>query len=111
LRGNEAMLYGKLRPWIEQVAAGTITDTKLRMSETDFDGKTDWTAAELGADALLDGEGLDPVAEAAFYDKIDQLVDYGTVINAVLSDCPYELYWYDKTIGITLFYEITVWED
>jgi hypothetical protein len=29
----------------------------------------------------------------------------------VLSDCPYELYWYDKTIGITLFYEITVWED
>jgi len=111
LSGNEALVYRKLRPLIEQVAAGAVTNTKLTLSVDEFEGPMSWTAAELGVDAILSGDDLAPDAANAFDAKLEEAIDCGVVMNALTADCPYELYWFDKTVGLTMTYDLEYWED
>ena len=100
LTGREANVYDALKPLILEVAAGQRASTVFTLSRDDVygDEKTQYTAQELGVSAIL-GSDTKPTAEAAeaFYNKTK--VDYSLVIDSLLADCPYELYWYDKTKG------------
>lgn len=109
LGGNEALMYSKLRPLVEQIAAGSVSNTKLAVSEVEFEGPVSWTAAELGVDAILREDELTPRASQAFDAKVDELIDCEVVMNALTADCPYELYWFDKTVGITMTYDLLYW--
>ena len=91
LEGNDARLYTALKPLIAEVAAGERGSTVFEIPVTEIYEKIYYTFEELGA---VDGDA----AQAAFQDRI--AFDIGKVNSALLVDCPYELYWYDKTSGI-----------
>lgn len=85
--------YTELKKVIEEVAAGTRTAT---------DGiavpyATTWTTAELGNDF--------ETAADVVGDKLLEAID--PVISYLLMDCPYELYWFDKTIGYQFGYDFS----
>ena len=88
-------LYRQLKPSIDAIAAGKQSSTELSVSYDDLGLQTRFTATELGLtvssrDDLVTGR-----------DMIGDLlkVDYALVQLALLANCPYELYWYDKTQG------------
>ena len=100
LSGIEALVYDRLRVMIEEVAAGERTSTvfEIPIAELGME-KTSWTAAELGIPAIADDDGAitAEAMDAAFPLPGERIV------NALLADCPYSLYWYDK-IAETEYY-------
>ena len=87
----DAQVYLALRGAIAQVAAGerTSTDFSFTWAELGVE-QTTWTAAELGVtDCKTEAAKQAALAKISFA--------FGKVIDALLADCPYELYWYDKT--------------
>ena len=89
------------------VAAGETFSTKFVLSseELAFTG-TQYTAADLGVDAILEAaedesdDGSGPVyyiSQEAFEAVLKKEgLDLNLLLAALLSDCPYDLYWYDK---------------
>ena len=107
LSGLSAQMYSILKNLISEVAEGTRTSTvftvslgNLTINRTPAD-QMRWTAEDLGVSALIVDGSINPAAMDAVSQKLS--VDFDSVITALLADCPYELYWYDKTVetGIT----------
>ena len=96
LSGNDRTVYQILREHIEKIAAGeeTVSQIEISMAEMGFENEC-WTAEDLGGIPVFNGNEVNPDAKA----KMAELVGFSLdrVINALLADCPYELYWYDKT--------------
>lgn len=93
LVGNDLALYNVLKDKIQQVAAGTITNTQFSIPISDLGSiKTSWTASELGVDKFT-SENLLGYYNANF------TINFSKVNKALLEDFPYDLYWYDKTKG------------
>ena len=80
-------LYDVLKDHIEAVAVGEKASSVFVLSDTVVDG---WGAQRTFAAAD---------ANAAFVACLDQF-DIDAVIDALLHDCPCELYWYDKVTGV-----------
>ena len=91
-------IYDAIKPMIEAVAAGERTSTQFTFDSAAL-GTADhwWTPEDLGVasfddegfgDALLRKEGIDDWA----------------LVHALLEDCPYHLYWFDKTRGWSIGY-------
>lgn len=105
LSGVNRNVFYNLKNQIASVANGTESSTEFSVAVADLGlSKTSWTAEDLGLESLIveDEQGnkkINPEAEAA----VDAQVNFNLrqVVTALLSDCPYELYWYDKTIGTT----------
>ena len=92
LKGANKGIYNYVNAEIAKVAAGSRASTIFKYSaESLFGGKNYWTASELGLRRLSDSNGN--ITETA--KKTCQ--NLGTVLNALLADNPYGLYWYDKT--------------
>ncbi len=100
LSGINRSLYDYLAPLIAQVAAGDRTSTafEVPLSVLGMDGVR-FTAQDLGVSRVITDEGkIDATAKAALQKK----VAYDTsLLNALLWDHPYELYWFDKTTGMS----------
>ena len=94
LNAVEKAIYDALKAKIEYVALhGGSTEFTL----DNIPGlKTSWTNKELNLtfDNLF----------AAF----DKQFDLGRIIDALLADCPFDLYWYDKIIGAGIQYSGTI---
>lgn len=103
LTGSNAVIYEKLRNEIELVANGTNSSTRFNIPMEDFGfERLFWTSEELGVDWVYDGYStINQEAIDAFYDKILEF-DLHKIHNALLFNCPYDLYWYDKTTGVTM---------
>ena len=96
LVGYDLALYNVLKDKIQQVAAGTITNTQFSIPISDLGSiKTSWTASELGVDEFTDENALS-------YLHANFTINYIKIIHALLEDCPYDLYCYDKTKGCQL---------
>ena len=54
-----------------------------------------YTAADLKVDKIIDEYGVSQEAVDAFYRKLDY--NMSLIMDSLLLDCPYELYWFDKT--------------
>ncbi|MDO5476310.1 MAG: Ig-like domain-containing protein [Eubacteriales bacterium] len=97
-------VYAVLLKQIKEVAAGNRTNTVFTVTPGDLglEGSA-WTAEELGVDAVVvknpeTGEySLTAEAKEAMYSLLG--ISFKTVNKALLADCPYDLYWYDKTFG------------
>ena len=105
LKGNDALVYSRLKEQIADVAAGRLTSTVFTVTLEDLGIQSrSWTAEELGVEAILveNSDGSYGIAEDAC-DAVDALLDFDldSVMRALLADCPYELYWYDKTAGVS----------
>jgi len=80
-------LYDFLKEGIEKIAAGEMTSTVFEIDE----------ATLLSWGAQLDYDTRD--TNAAFGLFLDQF-QTEQVMSALLHDCPYEMYWFDKVCGM-----------
>ena len=96
LSGTNLAVYNVLKTEIAIVADGKRASTKFEITLADLSLKqTEWTNSELGiADSADNKERL-----RAVFRKIG--FDPDLLLNAIIADCPYDLYWYDKTAGVS----------
>ena len=96
LKDVKAQLEGK----IKEVAAGTLASTEFTFLNSWEKSKTEW-GIEAG-DQVIDGSTLTKTAETAIKSKLN----LSALIQRLLSEMPYELYWYDKTKGASMSYGV-----
>ncbi len=95
LTGQNAKIYDFLLDHFGQVARGELSSTSFNMPITKLLDQLAYTAADLKVDKIIDGYGVSQEAVDAFYRKLDY--NMGLIMDSLLLDCPYELYWFDKT--------------
>ena len=89
-------LYRMLLSFARSVVAGEQTSSVFRYTP---DFKTTWTSAELGVENDSDCSATFAAVRA----KISELfpynngTDFSSAMNALLADCPYEFFWFEKT--------------
>lgn len=93
LTGLDKALYDQLKPQIKNAADGKNLSTTFKVEPV----SVTWTSKQLGGVALFEydsagNRSISVAAQKAVVKKLNLL----PVINALLADCPYELYWYDK---------------
>ena len=100
LSGAGASVYSAISPYLPLVASGERASTvfEIPLEEINF-SKTEWTAQELGLAAILDENGSYSAASEAMKAKVAEQMNFTGVINALLADNAYAMYWYDKTAG------------
>ena len=103
LQYANAALYKTLRPLFEQVANGQRASTQFSLTYEELGLPTSYTAKELGVSAIVDADGnitaeAKAAADARFYPVLKPLND------ALLADCPFALYWFDKLAGTAVSY-------
>ncbi len=101
----ERNLYDLLRADIEAIANGTRPSTVMEYSADAIYPQTVFTAEELGVSSILyvDDNGkaqFTAEASAALAEK--RKLDSGKLLSALLVDCPYELYWFNKTANAAM---------
>lgn len=101
LEEPDRSLYNALRVLISNVASGAQSSTEFSIPYGDVFQNT-FTAAELDIEKIIvDGsitEEAMNAAKAAMLRNRGELHP-GTAVRCVMTDSPYELYWYDKTEG------------
>lgn len=105
LSGLEKDIYTDLKTKITEVATGERSSTAFDVS-ADF-SSLQWTKAELGVSAIVSGGSVTDEAQTAVNKAFSQAVDLEKILNCLLADCPYELYWFDKTTGIQTGYSMS----
>ena len=101
LKGINRTIYNTLRAGIEQTAEGSRTSTKYAVDLSSFGLQYD--ASELGYTSITDSN-KDAATSKAITKSGMKLMQ---VLEALLADCPYELYWFDKVTGVKPDYSIT----
>ena len=89
LKGKEKQYYEDIRGKILEVADGKRTSTSLVL-----DVRFTWTAEELGVSKLTYANYGDLISK-----KYNEEININRIWDYLLADCPYEMYWYDKTIS------------
>lgn len=103
LTGQDLIMYRELADMIRQLVEGNRTSTHFTVPMTTLLGnQVEYTAADLGVDSIIvyndsGTASINPQAVQALNGKIN--VSASDVVNALLADMPYELYWFDKTFG------------
>ena len=95
--------YNFLKEKIADVASGKTTSTEFTMS--DPEGILRYTREELGVSEIIHAGMISPNASYALSEKLGQTLDLDRVINSLLADCPFELFWYDKIGGTSFLYK------
>ena len=97
LPAADQRLYDKLLADIKKVAGGEKTSTVFSYNVADIYDKTVYTKDDLGIGSVFNKDGtLTQEADKAL-NSIN--MDVSPVMDALLFDFPYELYWYDKEAG------------
>ena len=95
----ERRTYDYLKDIIIKIANGDLSSSSVDIPCSILTGsdRLEYTAQELGVDAFVKYGVITAEASDAITNFLK--VDISSVINALLADCPYELFWYDKTAG------------
>lgn len=88
LNADELTIYSALKEAVTNIASGKQSSTEITLNNWSMP----FTYAELGLNASTTEQQLQSSVKTVFNGKIN----IGKVLNCLLSDCPYELYWYDK---------------
>ena len=101
LEGNDAYVYAYLKDMVTETAEGRTDSTVFALPlEEPF--QSSFTKEELGVDAITvydEAQQKNVISEEAKAALAKKLFDLTKVVNTLLADVPYELYWYDKTPG------------
>lgn len=101
LTGVNKTLYGKLKDFVAQIAtAGGSTEKEFTPTELGIE-KVTYTNIDLGisGNLVVDKDGKKTLADGAMSAILSKMFNDSAVVNALMVDCPYELYWFDKTTG------------
>lgn len=106
MSGVENATFDILRSCIADVAAGRRTDTVFQVPVSALGlGSATWNAADLGVSTIAVNGVVTEEAKNAAVRKVTGNIDI--VIDALLADCPMELFWYDKNPGVGIGCTIT----
>lgn len=100
LTGKNKIFYNVLKPNIVKVANGDYTLTIFPVTATDLglEGAS-WTAKDLGLSSLLGSDGkVSKEVTLALANKLG--INFKAIMEALLADCAYEQYWFNKAIGM-----------
>ena len=102
LSGINAAVYDALAADISKVASGTLSSSKFSVTVSLKNAlgskwKNSYTAADLGVSALASGNKFTTATQNAVNNMFG--INLEVIIEYLLSDMPYELYWFDKTAG------------
>ena len=95
----DRQVYDLLKAQIKQVADGDRQDTVFTIHLFEIGLTVPLTAADLGVDKIVDDGEITEEAYVALHATLEQINMYA-ILNALLLDCPYDLYWYEKTFGV-----------
>ena len=100
LPGELSSVYNEVKPMVKQVADGTRASTIFEIPGTWTKPKSEWgiTGAVISAGTLT--------AEASA--AIEAAFNLDALMQRMLSEMPYELYWFDKTEGIGMSYGVSL---
>jgi len=96
LSGDEIFFYNNLKEHVQNVASGksiAVDFEILNGWENDYG----WMANELGVDSIIENGAITDEAAQAALRKVFEKVDFNVIFDCLLADCPYDLYWMDKT--------------
>ena len=97
LEGLDGLIYDYLRERIREVAGGTRFDTEFEIPLSYLGLEDVWYSAEdLGVSVIWDEGGFQEGSYEKTLEKVSH--DRDGIIQALLYDCPYDLYWFDKAI-------------
>ena len=99
LSAAEKAMYDRLKPWLTKIADG-------QESSTIYSIDINLTPANMGFGTITSQEQADKFF-AAVNAKLKEYLVTSTTFHALLADCPYELYWFDKVSGMKSFYSNT----
>ena len=100
LPGELSSVYNEVKPMVKLVADGTRASTIFEVPGTWAKTKSEWgITGEVISAGTLTAEASAAI-EAAF--NLDALM------QRMLSEMPYELYWFDKTEGIGMSYGVSL---
>ena len=100
LPGELSSVYNEVKPMVKLVADGTRASTIFKIPGTWAKTKSEWGITGAGiSEGTLTAEASAAI-EAAF--NLDALM------QRMLSEMPYELYWFDKTKGIGMSYGVSL---
>ena len=95
LEGTDLQIYNILKNAIKEIAAGNRSSTIIDIPVDNLRGlKTEWTEAEAGV-------SFDTFDTAMLVIR-DKIIDTSKILRYLMVDCPYELYWYNKSSGGTI---------
>ena len=99
LQGNDRAVYNYIAGQLPQIAAGEQASTEFEITPAILGLENNaWTAEELGVDAvLLKDENGKAYIPADAQKKL--AINLSRILDVLLAEHPYELYWYDKTSG------------
>lgn len=100
LSAQNQMLYDYLVPALKEIADGETDDTIIHVPISALGiEKTSYTARDLGLTSLVSGwfGTLSSAAQSAMNAKLN--ISCTQVMKAISLEHPYELYWFDKTVG------------
>ena len=95
LEGDNLALYNQVRAAVQDIAAGKTASAVVTLTIPSVAEKSSYTIEDLG----LSGTVSLNDALVALYAKLDY--DLGLVMAAILSDLPYEMYWYGNRYAWT----------
>lgn len=99
LGDNDQFIYNVLKSHIELIACGDINSTTISISSAELQNnriKTTWTKSELGVTKI------DSTVMNTVFSEFKSQFNFTKVVDALLHDCPYDFYWYDKTFGTSV---------
>ncbi len=107
LTGINKTIYDILKQDISAVAAGNQASTVFEISADELNlEKNSWTAADLGVESIIVDGSISKDAANAMMEKLGY--DLNKINGSLLADHPYDLYWYDKTEGVSNGYQFGV---
>ena len=100
--GASQIIYSQLYSGTQEIAAGQRESSVFVFSveELGFGLDDSWNAADLGVSAVVVDNAISDEAADAAMDLADNELQITEIMSALLADCPYELYWHDKVVGI-----------
>ena len=94
-------IYDALKPLVEKVAAGELDSTEFSLSGLSWTKtKDDWGITG----DVISGGALTEHASTAIKEKLN--ID--ALLQRMLSEMPFEMYWFDKTNGISMSYSVSL---
>ena len=88
LKGVDYYLYCKLLSAVTKIANGERTSTEITFTPGEIGAPSSLSCAKLG---------VSDARSASFSQVMKAMgVDFSKVTEALIHDCPYELYWYDR---------------
>ena len=95
----EQQIYDILKAQIEAVAGNGGNTSFVIDDLSGISGlKITWTNTELGVSSIEDTKEVKALFTSQFSLK--------AINSALLQDCPFDLYWYDKTVGVKIQYSM-----